>query len=442
MPQTRITTLPNGFRVASENLDAETATVGVYIDAGSRFESERTNGAAHFLEHMAFKVRLILTGKGTKKRTKNGLELEIENMGGHLNAYTSREQTVYYAKVFKKDIGRAVEILSDILQNSTLDEANIENERSVILREQEEVEKQMEEVIFDHLHSVAFQGTSLGRTILGSRENIMTLSRNDLVNYIKKNYVGPKMVLAASGGINHEELVKLAEQHFGQLPSKASLAKPEPAVFTGSEIRIPDTTMDNAHMVIAVQGASWTSPDYFPLLVAQSIVGSWDRSLAGGANLSSKLAQVVQQHQLAQSFMSFNTSYSDTGLFGIYMVSDRKHGLDDLIYEVQQEWVRICLNVTEGEVARAKQQLKAALLMSLDGTTNICEDIGRQMLTFGKRLSIQEIDSIIDSIDAKTVRRVASNYLYDQCPAVAAIGPIQTMPDYNRIRAATLWLRN
>lgn len=362
-------------------------------------------------------------------------------MGGHLNAYTSREQTVYYAKVFKKDVGRAVEILADILQNSTLDEANIESERSVILREQQEVEKQMEEVIFDHLHAVAFQGCSLGRTILGSRENIQTLTRADLLNYVKRNYVGPKMVLAAAGGVHHAELVRLAEQHFGSLPSKLSAVRSEPAVFTGAEIRIPDTSMTNAHMVIAVQGASWTSPDYFALLVAQSIVGSWDRGMAGGANMSSRLAQIVQQNSLAQSFMSFNTSYSDTGLFGIYLVSDRVHGLDDLVYEVQQEWMRVCLSVGEGEVARAKQQLKAALLLSLDGSLNVCEDIGRQMLTFGRRMSIAEMDALIDGIDAERVRKVAQKYLYDQCPAVAAIGPVQTMPDYNRIRSAMLWLR-
>ena len=140
--------------------------------------------------------------------------------------------------------------------------------------------------------------------------------------------------------------------------------------------------------------------------------------------------------------MSFNTAYSDTGLFGIYMVSDNLENLDDLVFEVQQEWVRICLNATDGEVCRAKTLLKASLLLALDGSTLICEDIGRQILTYGKRYSIPEIHELIDRIDAKTIRRVASDYLYDRCPAVAAIGPIATFPDYNRIRAATLWHRN
>lgn len=175
-PATEVTTLPNGLRVASEGAHGETATVGVWIGAGSRYETAENNGAAHFLEHMAF--------KGTAKRTQQQLELEIENMGGHLNAYTSREQTVYYAKVFKKDVPRALDILSDILQNSKLDEQAIERERDVILREMEEVNKQFEEVIFDRLHETAYMGNGLGRTILGPIENV-----RDVVRYIRSGFV-------------------------------------------------------------------------------------------------------------------------------------------------------------------------------------------------------------------------------------------------------------
>lgn len=433
--ETKVTTLSNGMRVATERLEGcETATIGVWIDAGSRYEDGRTNGVAHFLEHMAF--------KGTKKRTQTGIELEVENMGGHLNAYTSREQTAYYAKIFKADVPKAVDLLADILQNSLLDPANIDRERGVILREAEEVGKQMDEVVFDHLHAVAFQGTPLGQTILGPEANIKSLARTDLVDYIQQNYTANRMVLAGSGGVDHDQLVKLAEGAFSGLPRGPSLFTPIPGIYTGAEVRMTDDSMEHAHMAIAVQGASWTSKDYFPLLVAQAIVGSWNRGLAGGANMASKLAQVVAQNGLAQSFMSFNTSYNDTGLFGIYMVSDHKSDLDDLVYEVQQEWVRLCLGATEAEVARAKTQLKASLLLSLDGTTPIAEDIGRQLLIYGRRFGWPEIYRLIDAIDVKTVRRVASEYLYDRCPAVVALGPIGTFPDYNRIRAATLWLRN
>lgn len=226
-----MTTLDSGLRVASETVQgSETATVGVWIDAGSRYETAQNNGVAHFLEHLAF--------KGTQKRTQQQLEVEIENMGGHLNAYTSREQTVYFAKVFKNDVGKAVEILSDILLHSKLDDGAIERERDVILREMSEINKQQEELVLDHLHATAFQGTGLGRTILGPEENIRSLKRQDLVNYIEQHYTAPRMVIAGAGAVHHEELISLASQHFGSLPTASKGAvdvSMDPAVFTGSD---------------------------------------------------------------------------------------------------------------------------------------------------------------------------------------------------------------
>lgn len=204
----------------------------MWIDAGSRYETAKNNGAAHFLEHMAF--------KGTKNRTQQQLELEIENMGAHLNAYTSREQTVYYAKVFKNDVPKAVEILADILQNSLLDEGAITRERDVILRESVEVNKQYEEVILDELHSTAFMGTGLGRTILGPDENIKNLTKGDLQDYVKTHYTADRFVIAGAGAVDHKQLTELTEKHFGGLVTGAGAAnfKSEPAVFTGSDKRI------------------------------------------------------------------------------------------------------------------------------------------------------------------------------------------------------------
>jgi processing peptidase subunit beta len=385
--------------------------------------------------------------QGTKRRTQTDIELEVENMGGHLNAYTSREQTAYYARVLRGDVGGAVDLLADILQHSTLDAGAMERERGVILREQEEVEKQPEEVVFDHLHAVAYQGHALGRTILGPAENIRRLSRAHLAGYVRSNYVGPRMVLAAAGAVDHEALVALATKAFAAIPAAGrTLGAPaEAARFTGAELRMRDDTAATAHIALAVEGASWTSPDYFALLVAQACIGSWNRGLLAGPQgdgHASGLAQAVSQHSLAQSFQSFNTAYSDTGLFGIYLVADATRDLDDLLYHVQQEWVRLCLRASEGEVARAKMQLKSALLLSLDGTSAIAEDIGRQVLAYGRRLSLPEIYAAIDAVDVRAVRSTATAYLYDRDPAVVALGPVGSLPDYNRIRAATHWLRN
>ncbi|TPX51634.1 hypothetical protein SeMB42_g00115 [Synchytrium endobioticum] len=429
VPETKVTKLSNGFTIATEsNPNYQTATVGVWIDAGSRSETEKTNGTAHFLEHMAF--------KGTKSRTQQQLETQIENMGGHLNAYTSREQTVYYAKTLSADASKAVDVLSDILQNSSYSEDAIERERKVILREAEEVDKNKEEVVFDHLHGAAFQGTPLGRTILGPTENIKSITRNDLVDYITTNYTPDRMVLAAAGGVDHDALVKLAEKHFGSSATGGSRPQEAKATFTGSDVRARFDDHPTAHIALTVQGTSWTSPDYWALLIAQAVMGSWDRSLGAAGHVSSNLAQNVHKWNLANSFMSFNTSYSDTGLFGVYAVSENFTALDDLVHYIQREWHRIAINLTDAEVFRAKNQLKTSLLLALDGTTPVAEDIGRQMLVYGKRLTPWEIDQLIEQVTVADVMKVAQEYVYDQEVCVVGYGPVDGLQDYNRIRAA------
>ncbi|KAK9469830.1 Metalloenzyme, LuxS/M16 peptidase-like protein [Lipomyces arxii] len=436
---TQYTTLKNGLTVATEESPyAQTATVGVWIDAGSRAETEANNGTAHFLEHLAF--------KGTNKRTQTELEQEIENLGAHLNAYTSRENTVYYAKAFKDDVPKTVEILSDILQNSKLAPGSIERERDVILRESEEVEKQYEEVVFDHLHAVAFQGQALGRTILGPKENILSITRDDLTSYIGSNYKADRMVLVGTGAVNHDALVSLAEKEFGSLSSSDEAlmlgsprtAKPQ---FVGSEVRIRDDTLPFAHIAIAFEGVSWSDPDYYTALVAQAVVGNWDRTLGNGSFLGSKLTYDVAENHLANSFMSFSTSYSDTGLWGIYLITQNLTAIDDLTYVVFKEWRRLSTSVTETEVERAKAQLKASLLLSLDGTTAVAEDIGRQLVTTGLRVPTSQIESIVDAISVKDVQAFAQKFLWDKDIAVCALGSIEGLYDYNRLRNQTASLR-
>lgn len=195
-------------------------------------------------------------------------------MGAHLNAYTSREQTVYYAKCLSKDVDKSVDILADIIQNSKFGEAEIERERSVIQREMQEVETNLQEVVFDHLHSIAYQGTPLGLTILGPTENIKSIQRQDLVNYVTDHYKGSRIVLAGAGGVDHDQLVKLAEQHLGQL--RNDYDQTEVPVFrgvryTGSDIRIRDDDMPFIYAAIAVEGAGWENPDNIPLMVANTV---------------------------------------------------------------------------------------------------------------------------------------------------------------------------
>jgi len=308
------------------------------------------------------------------------------------------------------------------------------------LREQQEVDKQLEEVFFDHLHAVAFQGQPLGRTILGPRQNILSIKRDDLSNYIKTNYTADRMVLVGAGAVDHQELVKLAEKHFGSLPVSANpiplgrLAHPKTS-FVGSEVRIRNDELPTAHIAIAVEGVGWSSPDYFPMMVLQSIFGNWDRSLGSSPLLSSRLSHIISSHNLANSFMSFSTSYSDTGLWGIYLVSENLMNLDDLAHFTLKEWTRMSIAPTDVEVERAKSQLKASLLLSLDGTTAIAEDIGRQLVTSGRRMSPRQIEFAVDAVTTAEIQQVAQKYLWDKDIAIAALGSIDGLLDYNRIRA-------
>ncbi|KAG7278604.1 hypothetical protein CRUP_013347 [Coryphaenoides rupestris] len=290
----------------------------------------------------------------------NGLRVASEDSG--LSTCT----TVYYAKAFTKDLPRAVEILADIIQNSTLGEAEIERERGVILREMQEVETNLQEVV--------------------------SINRADLVEYITTHYFGPRMVLAAAGGVSHDELIGLAKHHFGKLPARYRSDAPAlPACsFTGSEIRVRDDKMPLAHVAIAMEAVGWSHPDTIPLMVANTLIGNWDRSFGGGANLSSKLAQMACQGGLCHSFQSFNTCYTDTGLWGLYMVCEPST-LQDMMHHTQLECV------TECEVARAKNLLKTNMLLHLDGSTPICEDIGRQMLCYSRRIPLHELEARIDS---------------------------------------------
>lgn len=434
VPNTEITSLNGGMRVASENSGGSTCTVGLWIDAGSRYENDDNNGVAHFLEHMSF--------KGTHNRSQQQLELEVENMGAHLNAYTSREQTVYYAKCFKKDLPQAVNILADLIQNSVFDENAIERERGVILREMQEVDTQLDEVLFDHLHATAYQGTPLGYTILGPSDNVKTISKHDLQQYVKTHYKSHRICLAAAGGVDHSELTRLAEANFGVLATDFDVdtQQTKPCRFTGSDIRVRDDDMPLAHVALAVEGCGWASPDYYPLMIANMIFGSWNRALGGSKNMAGELAQNVSEHGLAHSYMSFNTCYSDTALWGCHFVGDRLN-LEDMIWNIQREWMRICTGVSDAEVNRAKNLLKTTLFQQLDGSTPICEDIGRQMLIYGRRIPLWELNERIDTIDANMVKNIASKYIYNRCPVAAGLGPVEAMSDYNTMHQQMYWLR-
>ncbi|KAI8081608.1 Metalloenzyme, LuxS/M16 peptidase-like protein [Halteromyces radiatus] len=413
---TRTTVLPNGFTVATEEHGSTgTATVGVWINAGSRAETASTNGAANFIQAAALKNNAST----------------FEKLGGGLNANTSREQTYYASQANAGNLDATVAGLSELVSG---DIANIDSVRGSVLKQQVENDNNLEQVTFDHLHAMAYQGESLGRPVVGVKETVEALTKEDLSAFKKENYAADRMVLVGAGNVDHDALVRLAEKTFGQLTNTGVTSSSSKPAFTGSEIRLRDDVLPQAHIALAVEGASYLSADYFSLAVMSTLIGSWDQNLGAAANLSSRLSTIVHDNHLANSFTSFNKGYKDTGLWGLYFTSDNKLQLDDFVHFAQKEWIRLSTTVTESEVERAKQQLQASLLLQLDSNQAIAQDIGSQVLTTGKRLSADEIKQAVQKVSLADVRNAGNKYLWDQEVVVTGVGPVECLTDYNRVR--------
>jgi processing peptidase subunit beta len=285
-------------------------------------------------------------------------------------------------------------------------------------------------VVFDLLHETAYPNSGLGRTILGPVENIKSISRANLESYIKTHYTGPRIVVAGAGAVEHGALSSLADAAFGSLPSARLAPAPAPPAFQGSQLTLRNDDLGLAYLAIGFETGGWTHPHAFPLMVLQTLLGSWERTMGAGPNSASALCRLVGSKNLAHSMSCFNSTYTDTGLFGVYAVTDPTN-VWELSSEILYEMVRLCHNVSDEEVARAKTQLKTHLLGGLDGTTAIFEDIGRQVLTYGRRMTPAEVVARVDAVDAAAVQAAARAYVDDKEVVTAGAGFCYEMPDAN-----------
>lgn len=417
MAGVRVTTLGNGLRVATDPMGSvETVSVGVWVAAGSRYETAKVSGISHFLEHMVF--------KGTRRRDARAIAEEIEAVGGHLNAHTSREYTAFYAKVLKGDLGLAVDILADVLQNATLDDGELSRERTVILQEIMQALDTPDDIIFDRFQETAFPGQALGRPVLGAPDLIAAMTRDVLLQYKQRHYGAPRMVLAASGNVDHDHLVSLARDAFEDLPACDGEAG-ESASYRGGDHR-EQRDLEQVHMVLGFEGLGFRDPDFYALSVLSTVLG-------GG--MSSRLFQEAREARgLVYSIYSFPASYSDAGLFGIYAGTGAAE-IEELVPLVCDELRKAARDVGDEEVARARAQLKAGLLMALESTSARCEQLARQLMVFNRPIPVEETVAKIDAIDATAVMGVAERMI-TQPPTFAALGPIERAPDLASITAA------
>ncbi|MFC3086172.1 M16 family metallopeptidase [Tabrizicola soli] len=411
----KLHTLTNGFRIVTEAMPGlQSASVGLWVEAGGRHETAEQNGIAHFLEHMAF--------KGTRRRSALRIAEEIEDVGGYINAYTSREMTAYYARVLSGDVVMALDVIADIVLNPLFRKADIETERHVILQEIGQALDTPDDIIFDWLHEVSYPGQSFGRTILGPAERVSTFRRADFEAFTGAHYGPDQMILSAAGGVEHDAIVAAAERIFGGLKPVGKSAM-EPARFEGGERReVKD--LEQVHFALSFEGPGYRDDKVYAAQVYATAMG-------GG--MSSRLFQKIREDRgLCYSIYVQSAAYEDTGQVTIYAGTSEAE-IGELTQLTLDELKRAAGDMTEAEVARARAQLRAGLLMGLESPTSRAERNARLLSIWGRVPDVAEAVAKIDAVDTAAVRAYGAE-LTGARSALAVYGPVAGAPGIEAIR--------
>jgi predicted Zn-dependent peptidase len=400
-----VTTLPSGLTVVTDAMPhLETASLGVWVGAGSRDELPNEHGISHLLEHMAF--------KGTQRRNAREIAEEIEAVGGDLNAATSIETTTYYARVLKPDVPMAIDVLSDILANPAFELDELTRERNVIVQEIGAAEDTPDDIVFDHLQSTAFPNQPIGRSVLGTRESVCSFTADSLRTYLKRNYRAADMVVAATGSVEHQSILDQAEKLFGAFDGPVGPV-PQSAKYGGGTY-VEKRDLEQAHLAFALEGLPQRDPALYSLQVFTNVLG-------GG--MSSRLFQEVREVRgLCYTISAFHMPYSDTGLFALYSGTDDRDA-PELMQVVIDEMARAADTVTEAEINRAKAQMKAGLLMALESSSARAEQIARQIMVHGRVIPTSELIAKIDAVTVDSTRAAGRSLIARSRPAIAALGP-------------------
>ncbi len=405
-----ITTLANGFRIVTERMPAlGSAAVGVWVEAGARHERTSENGIAHFLEHMAF--------KGTARRSALRIAEEIEDVGGYLNAYTSRERTAYYARVLGEDVDLAIDLIADILREPALAEAEIEVERGVILQEIGQTLDTPDDVIFDWLQEIAYPDQPMGRAILGAPERVRAFSRADLAGFVAQHYGPGQMILAAAGAVDHDRIVRLAESAFADMAPILG-GVDDPARYGGGERRV-EKPLEQAHLALALPAPGYRDPDFY----AGQILAT---ALGGG--MSSRLFQEARERRgLCYTIFAQAAAWADAGLLMVYAGTggeDIRELTDLTAHEIR----RAADDLSEAEIARARAQTKAGLVMGLEGASARAERLAAMLSIWDRVPPVEETVARIEAVDARAARDLAGRVCAGR-PALALYGPVADAPE-------------
>jgi predicted Zn-dependent peptidase len=411
-------TLPNGFRVVTERMEGlKSASLGIWVMAGARNERLEQNGIAHFLEHMAF--------KGTKRRSALEIAEKIEDVGGYINAYTSREMTAYYARVLEDDVPLGLDVIADIVLNSTYDPKEIEIERGVILQEIGQSNDTPDDVIFDWLQEASYPDQPLGRAILGPAERVRNFSRADFTGFVAEHYGPGQMILSAAGAIDHDALLAEAERLFGHLPARAMNAAPE-GRFIGREYR-QIKELEQAHFTLALEGPGYREDTIYTAQIY---------SMALGGGMSSRLFQQAREKRgLCYTISASAVAFSDTGMLSIYSGTSGQD-IAALAHVCVDELRRAGEDMTEAEVARARTQLKAGLLMGLESPASRCERLARMVAIWDRVPTLEETVAHIDAVSLGKVSDYAQGVCTRGKASMALYGPVENAPTLEELTQA------
>lgn len=400
-----VTKLKSGVQVVTDTMPhLETASLGVWVNAGSRDERGEEHGIAHCLEHMAF--------KGTRRRSARQIAEEIEAVGGDLNAATGAETTAYYARVLKADVPLAIDVLADILSEPAFERDELAREQNVIVQEIGAVADTPDDLIFEHLQIVAFPDQPLGRSILGTTKTVKSFDGIKLRGYLGRNYRAPDMVVAAAGAVDHQAVVAEVERRFASFNGPARAA-PEPASFGGGS-HVEKRDLEQVHIALALPGVSQTDPSLFALQTFTNVLG-------GG--MSSRLFQEAREKRgLCYSIYSFHAPYSDVGMFGLYAGTDAADATE-LMRVVVDEIANTAETLSEPEVARAQAQMKAGLLMALESSGERVGQLARQMMIHGRPIPVGELVAKVDAVTVDSARAAGRALLGRGQLATAMLGP-------------------
>ena len=412
---TRVSTLPNGLRVATDAMpQVDTVSLGVWVAVGTRHEPPEINGVSHMLEHMAF--------KGTENRSARAIAEAIEDVGGHLNAYTTREHTAYYAKVLTGDLPLAVDIVSDILQRSVFDEDELARERAVVLQEIGQAVDTPDDIVFDHFQATAFPDQPLGRPVLGKAAIVEKLTRADLLAYQRGHYGAENMIAVAAGNVDHDRFVaQIGAAFAGLVPAPGNGL--DGARYRGGDYH-EERDLEQVHLVLGFPGVSFYDRDYYAHTLYSMVLG-------GG--MSSRLFQEVREKRgLVYSIYSFSATYRDGGLLGIYAGTGQDE-LDKVVPVICEQLGVLADTVTIEELDRARAQLRAGTLMARESTSSRAEALAQQMLVHGRPIPVAELLQKLDAVGLDDIRRLA-RATPQSPPTVVTLGPGGTLDPFAAIR--------